>query len=110
MVGVSEDVAVLQEEVAEIPNVISFEISWWDIRMGRPMRPPVCPVALAAQRVYGGQVRVGWNSMYLNGKCFVLPKKVRRWVKRFDFMAWLRPLSLVWLRPIRVTAHRANPG
>ncbi|MDP3735543.1 MAG: hypothetical protein Q8R39_03900 [bacterium] len=94
------------EVAQEIPDEISLELTWRDIRRGQPVDPLACAFALAARRAYGGPISVKANGLWLKGAWFLASPEMMRWVRRFDHCAWLRPLSLLWLRPIRVTLRR----
>ena len=104
------EVLTVPEEIdTHVPakrEVLFLQVTWQDIWRGKAIKRNACPFALATRRAYGGDVSVGPDWLVLNGTAFPASPEMATWIARFDFLAWLRPLSFLWLRPISVTLKR----
>jgi hypothetical protein len=60
-----------------------IRVTTQDIAKGK--LPSECPIARAARRILGKQVRVGTDAIWLgNFKKVALPEHVQNWIRRFD--------------------------
>lgn len=80
---------------------IEISVTQADIDAGRRANCLFCPIALAAQRVYGHGVSVGiWCLYFVNRQeQLALPIEASRFITRFDQRKPVTPFTFTPLRP-----------
>lgn len=91
-------------------DTIELDVTQERIARGKVCNPHACPLAVAANDIYGGEAEVGFTSIYVKGQRYELPEDVEQRLVRYDTTKEMEPFSFTAKampinKPNRVTAN-----